>query len=110
MRLVRLAAPLRLLLARRGRRGHLRRLGLLKQERLIGIGGPWRVVTPPQRIESLLPWLLVAAFAAQGPKEFRDHLLEDGRIIAKGRRVNGRQRSCNRRRCVRAHAYKTHER
>jgi hypothetical protein len=38
-------------------------------------------MTPQQCIESLLQRFLVAAFAAQGPQEFRAHLLEGSGVV-----------------------------
>lgn len=112
MRLISLAALLGLVLAGRWRRwlGNLLGRGLSKQQRLVGIDRPGpRTIQPPQQgIEPSLQRFLVAAFAAQGADQFRDHLLEDGRVVGQGRGIKGRRRL--RRGHVSAHAYKTHER
>ena len=42
-----------------------------------------------QRIETLLQRLLIPAALTQSANEFRDHLLEDGRVIRQFRSVNG---------------------
>ena len=60
--------------------------------------GPRAVQPPQQGIEPLLHLGFVATRPPQGAQQLGDHLLEHGRVVGEGRRVDGRRRGALRER------------